>query len=99
MIVHSARFYCKSKMESSDPTALLKIDFENAFNSIRQDAFIDSVRKELPCLYPFLYQCYSDFSFLIFNYVTLLLAAGIQQGDPLFLFKYSKPYLSAVLRV
>ena len=78
-IVYSTRSYCKSKMESSAPIALLK----NALNTIRRDAFFDSVRKELPCLYPFLYQFYSDFSYLVFNNDTLLSAEGIQQGDPL----------------
>ena len=34
-------------------------------------------------LHPFLYQCYSDFSYLIFNNVTLPSAEGIQRGDPL----------------
>ena len=82
-IVHSARSYCKSKMESSDPIAFLKIDFENAFNTIRRDTFLDTIRTEFPCLYPFLYQCYSDFSFLFFNNLTLPSAEGIQQGDPL----------------
>ena len=52
-IVHSARSYCKSKMESPDSIALLKIDFENAFNTIRQDTFLNTVRTELSSLYPF----------------------------------------------
>ena len=82
-IVHSARSYCKSKIESSDPIALLKIDFENAFNTIRRDTFLNTARTELSCLYPFLYQCYSDSSFLFFNNLTLPSAEGIQQGDPL----------------
>ena len=82
-IVHSVRSYCKSKMESSDPIALLKIDFENAFNTIRRDTFLKTIRNELPSIYPFLYQCYSDSSFLFFNNRTLPSAEGIQQGDPL----------------
>ena len=82
-IVHSGRSFCNSKILSSDPVAFLKIDFENAFNSIRRDAFLRTIKKELGCLYPFLFQCYSEINFLIFNNHILDSAEGIQQGDPL----------------
>ena len=82
-IVHSGRSYCNSKLSSAEPTAFLKIDFENAFNTIRRDVFLSTIREELTCLYPFLYQCYSNISFLFFNGFTLYSSEGIQQGDPL----------------
>ena len=82
-IVHSGRSYCTSKASSSQPTAFLKIDFENAFNTIRRDAFLSTVRDELTCLFPFLHQCYFNSSILFFNGFTLNSAEGVQQGDPL----------------
>ena len=65
-IVHSGRSFCNSKISSSEPTAFLKIDFENAFNTMRRDAFLCSIRKDLSCLFPFIYQCYFDNSFFCF---------------------------------
>jgi hypothetical protein len=41
------------------------------------------VHKELPELYPLIYSCYSDQSFLQFGQYTLTSEEGQQQGDPL----------------
>ena len=82
-IVHTARSYCRFNMETTDPTIFLKIDFENAFNSVRRDRLLDIVQKDLKILYPFLYQCYFSPSLLFFNNTPLLSAEGVQQGDPL----------------
>ena len=59
-IVHSGRSFCNSNISTPEPTAFLKIDFENAFNTIRRDAFLRTIQKELSCLFPFLYQCYAN---------------------------------------
>ena len=82
-IVHSVRSFCNSKLISSEPVAVLKIDFENAFNTIRRDAFLTNIKNDLPEIYPFLYQCYNNPSFLIFNGLVIKSDEGIQQGDPL----------------
>ena len=82
-IVHTARSYCRSNLESVDPVLLLKIDFENAFNSVRRDLLLRTARKELRDIYPFIYQCYFKPSHLFFDETTLLSAEGVQQGDPL----------------
>lgn len=82
-IVHSARSFCTSKKQSPDPIAFLKVDFENAFNTIRRDKLLKVMKKDFECVFPFLYQCYSEESILNFNGTRLESAEGIQQGDPL----------------
>ena len=82
-MVHSARSFCASNNRSPDPIAFLKVDFENAFNTIRRDKFLEVIKNDFGCVYPFLYQCYSKESILIFNGTLLESAEGIQQGDPL----------------
>ena len=64
--VHAARSYCSSSFLSADPILFLKIDFENAFNSIRRDELLRVARSDLGGLYPFVYQCY-------FNHTNLFL--------------------------
>ena len=51
-IVHSARSFCLSVMNSEDPVLFLKIDFENAFNSIRRDNLLRTIQTELTDFYP-----------------------------------------------
>jgi len=82
-IVHTARSYCHSNMNSVDPILFLKIDFENAFNRVRRDKLLRVVRKDLGILYPFIYQCYFSPSHLFFNNSSILSSEGVQQGDPL----------------
>jgi hypothetical protein len=82
-IVHSARSFCLSNMSSADPVLFLKIDFENAFNSVRRDSLLRTIQTELSDFYPFLYQCYSKPTYLFFNGYPLLSSEGVQQGDPL----------------
>ena len=82
-IVHTVRSFCNSKLISPEPVAVLKIDFENAFNTIRRDAFLASVKDDLPEICPFLFQCYNDPSVLTFNGIVIKSNEGIQQGDPL----------------
>ena len=82
-IVHAARSFCSSKRDSEEAELFLKIDFENAFNSIRRDHLLRIIKVELPRLYPYLYQCYSKSSCLFFNGSPIHSAEGVQQGDPL----------------
>ena len=82
-IVHSARSFCASSLDSNDVALFLKIDFQNAFNSVRRDNLLRVVKSELPCLYPFIFQSYSKQSCLFFNGSPIQSAEGVQQGDPL----------------
>ena len=83
VIVHTARSFCAAKMISPDPIAFLKVDFENAFNTIRRDKLLEALKTNFKSVFPFLYQCYSKSSMLIFNGTRIESAEGIQQGDPL----------------
>jgi hypothetical protein len=62
---------------------LLKLDFINAFNNVRRDTMLESVREELSELYPFVYMCYSNASLLNFDKHMIVSDEGAQQGDPL----------------
>ena len=62
---------------------LLKIDFRNAFNSVRRDVLLAKVKEKIPELYAFVYQCYEDQSILFFGDFSLDSQEGVQQGDPL----------------
>jgi hypothetical protein len=77
--VHSLRSYINAHPND----ILLKVDVKNAFNSISRDALLTQVRKEIPNIYNFTWQCYSTSSELIYKSDTLNSASGCQQGDPL----------------
>ena len=62
---------------------LVKLDFQNAFNSIRRDKVLEDTLQHMPELYPLVHCCYSSRTHLFYEEVTLLSREGIQQGDPL----------------
>ena len=63
---------------------IFKIDFRNAFNTVRRDEFLRQVKKHFPQLFPFAWQSYGKPSNLYFgdNHV-ILSKEGCHQGDPL----------------
>ena len=63
--------------------ALLKVDFENAFNCISRQVFLEEVARELPGLARWVYWCYARPSHLWAGEKTLESSAGVRQGDPL----------------
>ena len=78
--VHAARQY----LHSLPPDMLLlKLDFSNAFHSIRRDKMLLAVRKLAPELYPLVHSAYSSPSSLFWGDKVILSAEGVQQGDPL----------------
>ena len=78
--VHAARTY----LHSSDPSnALLKLDFKNAFNSIRRDKMLEAVQRLAPQLICFVYSAYSSPSSLFSGDKVIQSAEDVQQGDPL----------------
>ena len=54
--VHAARCYLK---DMPDTHILLKLDFKNAFNSIRRYKMLAVVRDKIPNIFPFVYSNYS----------------------------------------
>jgi hypothetical protein len=93
---HAARSFL-SNLERGQ--ALLKIDFSNAFNTLRRDQMLYMVQNELSELYPFIYSRYSDQSFLRFGQYTLTSEESTQQGDPLGPLLYCCTTMSLVKRV
>ena len=61
---------------------MVKVDFKNAFNSLRRDKMMRAVKDHIPDLLPFVHSAYSSPSILSWNDVQVLSAEGIQQGDP-----------------
>jgi len=78
--VHAARSFLLSCPAGS---ALLKIDFSNALNSIRRECMLEAVEAHVPELLPFLIAAYSQASHLQFGEFHVLSDEGVQQGDPL----------------
>ena len=69
---------------------MAKIDFRNAFNSIRRDQLLTKVKEHTPSLYKMISQSYSTQSYLYFGDKDLLYSKeGVQQGDPLGPFLFS----------
>ena len=77
---HSARRYLANLHPDH---VILKLDFKNAFNSIRRDKMLEAVKLHTPELFPFIYSCYSTSSSLYFHDTIISSAEGVQQGDPL----------------
>ena len=77
--LRAVRHYMES---TSSPKVLLKIDLKNAFNSIRRDKILESVREHLPDTYHMFYQAYGAHSLLFHGEKTIRSETGLQQGDP-----------------
>ena len=78
--IHACRVYLSHLPPNK---AVLKVDFENAFNSIRRDKILCAVKQHIPELLAYVHSAYSAPSNLRWDQVQLASAEGIQQGDPL----------------
>ena len=78
--VHATRTYLA---QLHPRNLMLKLDFQNAFNSIRRDVILKEVLVKAPKVYPLAYSAYRFPSFLFYGNGTILSAEGVQQGDPL----------------
>ena len=82
VVSHSLRDVLKRHAGSD--LALLKIDFQNAFNQVDRNAFVKSTCSTLPGLSNWTEWCYSRPSVLLYAHEHILWSsAGVQQGDPL----------------
>lgn len=79
-IIHSARAFLAPAGPAS---VLVKLDFRNAFNSIRRDSVLDAVSSMVPGLLPFALSAYGSPSDLLHGPHTISSSEGVQQGDPL----------------
>ena len=78
--IHAARHYLETK---SDDRAFVKLDFTNAFNSIRRDCVLEAVARDFPDLLPYVLAAYGSPSILWMGDRALSSEEGVQQGDPL----------------
>jgi hypothetical protein len=66
-----------------DNHVLVKLDFTNAFNSIRRDVLLDAVAKNVPEIYRLVHAACSCEPILMYGEHQLRSKEGTQQGDPL----------------
>ena len=78
--VHATRIYLSSLPNDK---AILKVDFENAFNSVRREKVFDAVKKFIPNLFPYVHSAYATESILWWDETQIISSEGIQQGDPI----------------
>ena len=60
-----------------------KLDFTNAFNTLRRDSMLHAVSDAVPELLPFCKSAYQDPSVLAYGSRNVMSCEGVQQGDPL----------------
>ena len=78
--VHATRRYIEAMPDSH---VVVKVDYSNAFNSLRRDLMLQSVASAVPGIYRFCHLSYSQPSILKFETRTILSQEGPHQGDPL----------------
>jgi len=78
--VHATRRFLNT-MTNDD--AIVKLDFSNAFNTVRRDAILNAVSIKLPEIYRFCHSAYSETSYLQLDNNIISSAEGVQQGDPM----------------
>jgi len=78
--VHATRYFMA---QTQGEKVLLKLDVENAFNSIHHDTVLQAAQTHFPEIYPFIWDCYSSKTSLCHGEFCLDSAIGVQQGDPL----------------
>ena len=78
--VRAARRYIDNMIPGQ---VLVKIDFKNAFNTLRRDSIMEAVAKYFPELLAFAQSTLGQTSELQFGDFMLQSAEGAQQGDPL----------------
>ena len=78
--IHSARVYLSNLPHDH---LILKLDFKNAFNTIRRDKMLLAVKDLAPSLLPFVHSVYCSPSSLFWGTEVIQSSEGVQQGDPL----------------
>ena len=79
-LVHGARRYLDNLPADN---VLVKLDFSNAFNSVRRDAMREAVALHAPSLLGYIDSAYGAATTLRLGEHVIESAEGIQQGDPL----------------
>jgi hypothetical protein len=80
--IHSLRAY--TECEQNAKKLVIKLDFKNAFNTMKRDYLLRRVKSLIPQLYPSTYQALRRPSLLLYeNKHVILSETGVQQGDPM----------------
>ena len=80
--VHATRRFLTSDSDSDKRELFLKLDFKNAFNSIRRDVMLAEVKQHFPEIFNLIHAAYGGSSILLYRDEVLASEEGIQQGDP-----------------
>lgn len=78
--IHATRRFLASLPEGH---VIVKLDFKNAFNTIRRDSMLAAFATEVPELYRFCHAAYSGKQLLQFGEQCMTSEEGVQQGDPI----------------
>ena len=68
--------------EHNPENVILKMDFKNAFNSLKRDKMLDTVFRKRRQIYNYTYSAYGEASHLFFGDKVIQSQEGCQQGDP-----------------
>ena len=79
--VHCARLYLRNLKPQQ---VLLKLDFKNAFNSLRRDKMLSAVQVLAPTILPFVHSAYSSTSFLFWDDKSIQSCEGIPLAPSFF---------------
>lgn len=78
--VHAARHFVNYPHENIK--VMVKLDFRNAYNEIERHPMLMATKDKCPEIFPFMYQCYAQPTWLSFGDFGILSQRGCQQGDP-----------------
>ena len=97
--VHGLRAWV-SRHAASHDSVVVKVDFQNAFNTVSRDVVLQQARDKFPALARWSTWCYQHATNLQFGDTVLQSNSGVQQGDPLgpLLFAAALHPLAAALR-
>ena len=79
-VAHASRTFLSNL---GDQHVMVKLDYTNAFNTVRRDKMLMAVLKNTPGIYPFVHSVYSQSTNLYFGHCVIPSSEGVQQGDPL----------------
>ena len=78
--VHAARMFVQGL---NDDQVFVKLDFTNAFNTLRRNKMLLATEEIVPELLPLVHSSYGSPTLLYWGDKTVVSAEGVQQGDPL----------------
>jgi len=75
---HTRQFF-----EENNNSSIIKIDFKNAFNTVKRSEIIKRAEILFPDCMAYIRSSYASHSFLLFGNTVINSEVGVQQGDPL----------------